>query len=127
MPNRQVQSRMPQEIDDFTILLSHSTDMHACDLKVYSGLDRLWRLVARYRMASPLTITVIDNKAEHVRSICGNHDQATGWKLKEGTPPALAGSVEFPLTIRVQDARRSILKLRVQREVTMPNSGLNES
>jgi len=114
---------MPREIDDFTILLPHSTDVHACDLKVYSSLDRLWRMVARYRMASPLTITVIDNKAERVRSISGDHDQATGWKLKDGTPRALGGNVEFPLTIRVQDARGSILKMRVQLEATIPNSG----
>lgn len=60
---------MPQEIDDFTILLPQSINMDACDLKVYSGLDRLWRMVARYTMAFPLTITVVDNKAEHVRSI----------------------------------------------------------
>ena len=113
-PNGQVQSRMPEAIDDFTIQLAHSTDMHACDLKVYSGLDRLWRMVARYRMASPLTITVIDNKAEHMRSICGDHDQTTGWKLKEETPRALASNVEFPLTIRVQDARGNTLKMRVQ-------------
>lgn len=69
---------MEQQIDDFTILLPQSTDMDACDLKLYSGLDRLWRMVARYRMASRLTITVVDKKAEHVRAICGNHHQATG-------------------------------------------------
>ena len=114
---------MPQEIDDFTIPLAHSTDMGACDLKVYSGLDRLWRMVARYSMASPLAITIVNNKAEQVRSIRGNHDQATGWKLKDETPPARAGNVEFPLTIRVQDARGSILKMRVQLEATIPNSG----
>jgi hypothetical protein len=41
---------MQRQIDDFTIILPHSTDMGACDLKVYSGLDRLWRMVARYTM-----------------------------------------------------------------------------
>jgi hypothetical protein len=121
---------MPQGIDDFTIPLSHSIDMGACDLKVYNGLERLWRMVARYTMASPLTITVVDKKAEHLRSIRGNHDPATGWKLEDETTTlaqTLAGNVEFPLTIRVQDARGSILKMRVQLETTMPNSSSNES
>jgi hypothetical protein len=113
---------MPEAIDDFTIQLPHSTDMHGCDLKIYRGLDRLWGMVERYRMTSPLTITVIDNKAQHVRSISGNRDQATGWKLKDGKPPALTGTVEFPVTIRVEDARRSILKMRIQLEATIPNS-----
>jgi hypothetical protein len=112
---------MPQGIDDFTIPLPRSTDMGACDLKTYSGLDRLWRMVARYTMASPLTITVVDNNSEHVRSICGNHHQATGWQLKDETTvvPGVAVNVEFPLTIRVQDARGSILKMRVQLEATV--------
>jgi hypothetical protein len=117
---------MPQEIDHFTIPVPQSIDMGACDLEVYSGLHRLWRMVARYTMASPLTITVVDNKAEHVRSIRGSYDQATGWKLRDATStvvPAVPGNVEFPVTIRVQDARGSILKMRVQIEATIPNSG----
>ena len=32
---------MPQGIDDFTIVPPESTDMAACELKVYEGLDRL--------------------------------------------------------------------------------------
>jgi hypothetical protein len=124
-----VNSGMNQQIDDFTIPLPHSTDMGACDLKVYSGLERLWRMVARYSMASPVTITVVDNKSEHVRSICGDHDPATGWKLRDETPtlaPALAGNVEFPLTIRVQDDKGNILKMRLQvrdSQAENPSSG----
>ena len=52
-----------------------------------------------------------------MRSIRGNHDEVTGWKLLDETPAvasAVAGGVEFPLTIRVQDVRGSILKMRVQ-------------
>jgi hypothetical protein len=89
--------------------------MGACDLEVYRGLERLWRMIERYAMRSPISINVVDNKAGQVRSICGNHDQATGWKLSDQTPtPAPAGNVEFPLTIRVQDARGNILKMRLQ-------------
>jgi hypothetical protein len=108
---------MPREIDDFTIALHHSTDMGACDLEVYRGLEGLWRMVERYAMRSPISISVVDNKAGQVRSICGNHHQATGWKLSDQTPtlaPASAGNVEFPLTMRVQDAKGNILKMRLQ-------------
>jgi hypothetical protein len=41
---------MPQGIDDFTIILPELTDMAACELKVYDGLDQLWRMVERYKM-----------------------------------------------------------------------------
>jgi len=30
-----------KDIDDFTIVLPELTDMAACELKVYDGLDRL--------------------------------------------------------------------------------------
>jgi hypothetical protein len=36
---------MLQTIDDFTIILPELTDMAARELKVYGGLDRLWRMV----------------------------------------------------------------------------------
>lgn len=117
---------MQQPLDDFTIPLPPSTDMGACDLKVYSDLERLWRMVARYAMTSPLTITVLDNKTERVRSICGNHHQASGWKLQDEIEPAVAHNAEFPLTIRVQDARGNILKLRVQRELAVNDSPLSK-
>lgn len=73
-------------------------------------------------MTSPLTITVLDNKAERVRSICGNHRQATSWELKNEIEPAVARTAEFPLTIRVQDARGNILKLRVELELAVTDS-----
>lgn len=39
---------MPQSIDDFTIVLPELTEMAAGELKVYYGLDRLWRMVERW-------------------------------------------------------------------------------
>jgi hypothetical protein len=117
---------MQQQVDDFTIPLPPSTDMGACELKVYSDLERLWRMVARYAMTSPLTITVVNNKAERVRSICGNHHETTGWELKDEIEPAVAGNAEFPLTIRVQDARGNILKLRIQLELAATDSTVSK-
>ena len=58
---------MPQGIDDFTIVLPELTDMAACELKVYDGLDRLWRMVESYKMTAPIAIRVVDNKARCVR------------------------------------------------------------
>jgi hypothetical protein len=107
----------PQEIDDFVIALGELTDMGVCDLKVYSDLDRLWRMVDRYKMTAPLSISVVDTKEACVRAICGNHDHATGWQLKDETSVvASAAGSEFPLTLRVEDARGNILKMRLQLE-----------
>ncbi len=54
---------------DFTIILTGLTDMTSCDLKVYDGLDRLWRMVERYKMTAPITITVVDKTARQVRGL----------------------------------------------------------
>jgi hypothetical protein len=68
---------MPQATDDFTIILPALTDMTSCDdLKVYDGLDRLWRMVERYKMIAPITITAVDDAARHVRAIRGCRIQA---------------------------------------------------
>jgi hypothetical protein len=104
----------PQEIDDFVIALGELTDMGVCDLKVYSDLDRLWRMVDRYKMTAPLSISVVDTKEACVRAICGNRHQATGWRLTDETSSMVhEGESKFPLTIRVQDARGNILKMRL--------------
>jgi len=99
---------MPQGIDDFTIFLPELTEMAAGELKVYYGLDRLWRMVERYKMTAPIAIRVVDNKARCVRAIRGTRNQAAGWQLEDdrtaGAPP-LGGDVEFPLTINSQDAK----------------------
>ena len=108
---------MPQGIDDFTIILPKLTDMAACELKVYEQLDRLWRMVERYKMTSPITISVVDNKARCVRAFRANRDQAGAWQLMgEPTtvPPPLGAEVEFPLTIIAQDAKGNVLKMRLQ-------------
>ena len=116
---------MPQGIDDFTIVLPELTDMVACELKVYDGLDRLWRMVERYKMTAPIAIRVVDNKARCVRAIRGIRYQAAGWQLEDETTavaPPLGGEVEFPLTINVNDAKGNILKMRLQLGVPKPES-----
>jgi hypothetical protein len=108
---------MPQGIDDCTIVLPELTDMAACELKVYDGLDRLWRMVERYKMTAPNAIRVVDNKARCVRAIRGTRNQAAGWQLADevtAVAPPLGGEVEFPLTINSQDAKGNILKMRLQ-------------
>jgi hypothetical protein len=108
---------MPQGIDDFTIVLPELTDMAACELQVYDGLDRLWRMVQRYKMTAPVAIRVVDNKARCLRAIRGTRYQAAGWQLDDETTavaPPLGGEVEFPLTINAQDAKGNILKRRLQ-------------
>jgi hypothetical protein len=77
-------------------------------------------------MTSPLTITVVNNKAERVRSIRGNHHETIGWELKDEIEPPVAGNAEFPLTIRVQDARGNILKLRLQLELAATDSTVSK-
>jgi hypothetical protein len=113
---------MPEEIDDFTAVLPELIDMASCELKVYDGLDRLWRMVERYKMTTPIAIRVVDNKARCVRAIRGTRYQAGGWQLEDETtavaPPL--GEVEFPLTINAQDAKGNILKMRVQLGVPRP-------
>jgi hypothetical protein len=120
---------MPQGVDDFTIVLPELTDMAACDLKIYEGLDRLWRMVERYKMTAPIAIRVVDNKARCVRAIRGNRYQGAGWQLEDETTAAapLGGEVEFPLTINAQDAKGNILKMRLQLGVQKPELLSNHS
>jgi hypothetical protein len=110
-------------MDDFTIILPGSTDMTSSDLKVYDGLDRLWRMVERYKMTAPITITVIDKAARHVRAIRGYRTQAGAWQLENTLTAAtlpLEGEFKFPLTINVQDAKGNILKMRLQLDMANP-------
>jgi hypothetical protein len=121
---------MPQDIDDFTIVLPELTEMAAGELKVYYGLDRLWRMVERYKMTAPIAIRVVDNKERCVRTIRGNRYQAAGWQLEDETTAVaapLGGEVEFPLTINVQDAKGNILKMRLQFGVQKPELLSNRS
>ena len=101
---------MPKGIDDFTIVLPELTDMAACELKVYDGLDRLWRMVERYKMTAPIAIRVVDNKARCVRAIRGTRYQAAGWQLQD----------EYPPNINLQDAKENILKMRIQLGIPKP-------
>ena len=110
----------PHAMDDFTIILPALPDMASCDLKLYGALDRLWRMVERYKMATPITITVVDKVARNVRAIRGYRIQAGAWQLEDtvtaATPPS-DGEFEFPLIINVQDAKGNILKMRLPLEV----------
>ena len=76
---------MPQGIDDFTIVLPELTDMATCGLEMYDGLDRLWRMIERYKMAAPIAIRVVDNTARCIRVIRGTRDQAVCWHLEDVT------------------------------------------
>ena len=108
---------MPQTIDDFTIVLPELSDVLTGELKIYHGFDQLWRMVEHYKMAAPLAIRVIDNKARCVRTIRGNHHPATGWQLEEESSslkPPFGDEVEFPLTMNTQDAKGNVLKMRLQ-------------
>ena len=121
---------MPQGIDDFTIVLPELTEVAAGELKVYYGLDRLWRMVERYKMTAPIAIRVLDNKARCVRTIRGNRYQAAGCQLEDETTAGaspLGGEVEFPLTMNVQDAKGDILKMRLQLGVQKPELLSNHS
>ena len=111
---------MPQGIDDFTIVLPELTDMATCGLEMYDGLDRLWRMIERYKMAAPVAIRVVDNTAKCIRVIRGTRDQAACWHLEDVTPAMgspLEGEVELPLTLNSQDAKGNILKLRLHFKV----------
>jgi hypothetical protein len=97
---------------------------------VYDGLDRLWRMVERYKMTAPIAIRVVDNKARCVRAIRGTRYQAAGWQLENETTAVaqpLGGEVEFPLTINSQDAKGNILKMRLQLGVPKPERPSNHS
>jgi hypothetical protein len=98
----------------FTIILPELTDVVTGELKIYDGLDQLWRMVEHYKMAAPLAIRVIDNRARCAR---GNHHPTTGWQLADDTPSVKqvpGDEVEFPLTINTQDAKGNILKMKLQ-------------
>ena len=63
---------MQHAMDDFTIVLPELADIGSGDLKVYDGLDQLWRMVERCKMTAPVTITVVHKTARHVRAIRGH-------------------------------------------------------
>jgi hypothetical protein len=123
-PDRRVAT--PHAMDDFTIILPALPDITSCDLKAYDGLYRLWRMVERYKMETPITITVVDNAARQVRAIRGDRIQAGAWRLQDtptATTPPIEGEFRFPLTMHVQDAKGNILKMKLQLEVAKPEIG----
>jgi hypothetical protein len=108
---------MPQGIDDFTILLPKGIDLATCGLETYDGLDRLWRMIERYKMIAPIAIRVVDNAARCIRAIRGTRSNQTAcWQLEDETrapAPPLGGEIAFPLTLNSQDATGNILKMRL--------------
>jgi len=117
---------MPQAIDDFTIVLPELTDMATCGLEMYDGLDRLWRMIERYKMAAPIAIRVVDNTGICLRVIRGTRDQAACWHLEDVTTAPespLEGEVELPLTLNSQDAKGNILKMRLHFRVGRTTEG----
>jgi hypothetical protein len=103
-------------MDDFTIALPRRIDVAGCTLETYCGLNHLWRMVERYKMAAPIVIRVLDAHAECVRAILADHNQTTSWQLRDETtvvdrPPTAA--IEFPVTLEVKDARGNVLKMRL--------------
>ena len=110
---------MWRTVDDFTIVLPQLGDMGACELNVYSEINQLWQMVERYKMTTPITIKIVDHNDGYIRTIRGHHDQIAGWRLRD-EPSAIdqiaAGAVEFPLTIRVEDTKGNVFKMRLQVE-----------
>jgi len=70
-------------------------------------------------MTKPIPVKIVDHNDGYIRTIRGRHDQIAGWQLHD-EPSAIgqtaAAAVEFRLTIRVEDAKGNILKMRLQLE-----------
>lgn len=102
---------MPQGVVDFTIVLPEWTGMGAFELKVYDGLDRLWRMVERYKMPPPIAIKVVDNKTRCVRALRYTRYQVASWQFgdeRTAVAPPLGGAVEFLLTITCKMRRETV-------------------
>jgi len=76
-------------------------------------------MVERYKMTKPIPVKIVDHNDGYIRTIRGRHDQIAGWQLHD-EPSAIgqtaAAAVEFPLTIRGEDAKGNILKMKLQGE-----------
>jgi hypothetical protein len=73
-------------------------------------------------MTAPITITVVD-RPDTFGQFGAIVSRQGAWQLEDATnaaTPPLGGEFEFPLTLKVQDAKGNILKMRVQREVAKP-------
>ncbi len=80
---------MLQGIDDFTIVLPELTEMAAGELKVYYGLDRLLRMVERYKK-SMLTSMAFLPELERPIGLVSN-------KLRLKTPNSASTVASFPV------------------------------
>ena len=86
---------MPQKIDDFTIVLPEWTNMAECELKLYDGLDRLWRMVERYKMNRLRTVDP--------RTSCFDGRVCAGNTFLVSTQTALSGTYNWlPLEVKSQ-------------------------
>lgn len=102
--------------DDFTVILPPGFDAAACGWKEYEGLDRLWRMVERYQLTAPVAVEVVDRLGHSVREFHGTRGQGGGWQLEEAPVPTEApphGEPEFPLILKMRDAKGNILKMRL--------------
>src|SRR5882672_8088776 len=65
--------------------------MATCGLEMHDGLDRLWRMIERYKMLAPIAIRVVDNQARCIRATSrppSSHLWAFGGRNDRGGVPS---------------------------------------
>jgi hypothetical protein len=106
-------------MDDFTIILPELTDMTSCDLKVYEGLDRLWRIVERYKMTAPITITVVEHVSRHIRTIRGYRILADAWQLEDSLTAAVSASASRVATFLADIRKLMVRCVPITQDITV--------
>ena len=102
---------MAEGIDDFTIVLPEWTDMAACELKVYDGLDRLWRMVERKSASTLLPSTPL-----MAGKTCASATRSWRWENRAGR--SVRGSTRVPA-----DAGTNVREPRDARTSGQPTAG----
>jgi hypothetical protein len=119
--------------DDFTIVLDEPWNMESCGVEVFEGLGQLWKLVQRYGMKTPLSITVVDSQSDCIRTLAAALGKTGVWQLTDQMQPTNAAyerkSITFPLIIHSVDPSGNILKVRVELATKQhsPERGTTES
>lgn len=109
-----------QQIDDFTIIVPERIDIAHCEVEVYERLDRLWKMVERYKMTAPLAITIFDSEARCLRVLRGVRNRIGGWHLEDQASevtPHIEGEVQSALILNAKDAKGNVLKMRLELEI----------